>query len=127
MARITAGLPAASERRRGVSSHRRRERPRHSTRAGRKLQHAQPQMARLGKDALLDVMRYMRTHCRALHLNVRPFSDEALADALVHVRPFVGRLWRLDADLPAAVAHLRRTRRLQRDARRTAFVNHRAR
>ena len=127
MAKSTAGLPAASERRRGVSSHQCRERPRRSTRASRKPQYAQPKMVRLGKSALLDVMRYVRTHCRALNLNVRPFSDEALADALVHVRPFVGRLWRLDADLPAAVAHLRRTRRFQRDARRTALVNHRAR
>jgi hypothetical protein len=55
-------------------------------------------------------MRLMRRLFELLHLDVTAFSDEAIADAVLHVCPMMDEGWPTDAQLLAVFAHLQATK-----------------
>lgn len=61
----------------------------------------------LRKEDLLRAMPFLRNLFRLHGYDVTTYSDDAIADAVVHVCPVVTRAWPTDAQLKAMLKHLR--------------------
>ena len=64
---------------------------------------------RVTKTELLRAMPYLRNLFRLHRYDVTAYSDEAIADAVLHVCPIVTPSWPTDAQLRAVVGRLTRS------------------